>query len=172
MVRPIAQSQIKAKVARPMKSNTLDSTYRRHTKTNSTAGVRKALKRFLDFERKHKSNYYNKVQKVSISLKNKLCFSNKRKQTTAQDQDINPGLRCSSSDLIVLAKWIPHLLQLLLQLCLVSVTKLLATHLLGGGEAVKSLPQVKLVFFLKRFGSHVGQVATTNLGGKAFNECL
>lgn len=104
MVRPIAQSQIKAKVARPMKSNTLDSTYRRHTKTNSTAGVRKALKRFLDFERKHKSNYYNKVQKVSISLKNKLCFSNKRKQTTAQDQDINPGLRCSSSDLIVLAK--------------------------------------------------------------------
>lgn len=58
---------------------------------------------------------------------------------------------------------LPHLLQLLLQLCLVSVTKLLATHLLGGGEAVKSLPDVKLVFFLKRLGSHIGQVATTHL---------
>lgn len=55
MVRPIAQSHIKAKVTRPMKSNTLDSTYRRHTRTNSTAGVRKALKRFLDYQRKHKS---------------------------------------------------------------------------------------------------------------------
>lgn len=61
------------------------------------------------------------------------------------------------------AEWLPHLLQLLLQLCLVSVTKLLATHLLGGGEAVKSLPEVKLVFFLKRLGSHIGQVATTHL---------
>lgn len=80
------------------------------------------------------------------------------------------GFRCSSTDLIVFAEWLPHVLQLLLQLSLVSVTKLLATHLLGGGEAVESLLQVKLVFFLKRLGSHVGQVATAHLRRKAFNE--
>lgn len=58
---------------------------------------------------------------------------------------------------------LPHLLQLLLQLCLVSVTELLAAHLLGGGEAVESLPEMELVLFLQRLGSHVGQVATAHL---------
>ena len=63
----------------------------------------------------------------------------------------------------MLAEWLPHVLQLGLQLFLVTVTKLLSAHLLGRGEAVKSLSGVKLVLFLQRVWIHVGQVSTTHL---------
>lgn len=55
MITPRVQSHTKANVDRPTKSNTPDSTYRRHTSPNSTAGVRKALKRFFDFYSKEKN---------------------------------------------------------------------------------------------------------------------
>lgn len=48
MARPTTQSHAKAIVSRPTKNKIPDRTYRRQTRTNSTAGVRKALKRFLD----------------------------------------------------------------------------------------------------------------------------
>jgi hypothetical protein len=54
MARPKTQSHAKAMVARPMKSNSPDSTYRKHTRTNSTAGVRNAVKTFFDFQREIK----------------------------------------------------------------------------------------------------------------------
>lgn len=48
MAIPTTQSHAKEIVSRPTKSKITDSTYRRQTRTNSTAGVRKALKTFLD----------------------------------------------------------------------------------------------------------------------------
>lgn len=62
---------------------------------------------------------------------------------------INSHILYDVTDLIMLAERLPHLLQLLLQLLLVAVAKLLAAHLLGGGEGVESLLEVELVFLFQ-----------------------
>lgn len=67
------------------------------------------------------------------------------------------------SDLIVFDERLPHVLHLLLQLCLVTITKLLSAHLLCRGESVKSLSEVKVMLFLQRFRRHVGQIPATHL---------
>lgn len=70
------------------------------------------------------------------------------------------------SCLIVLAVWLPHVLQLLFQLCLVTLTKILSAHLLGWGEVMKSLSEKKAMLFLQRVRRHIGQVSSTHLGKK------
>lgn len=100
--------------------------------------MRKALKRFLDCRQKRTD--YLDIFQTSKNL-----------------------WKSESFNLIVLAEWLPHFLQLLLQLCLVAVTKLLSAHLLGGGKGVKSLFEVEMMLFLQRVRRHIGQVSTTHL---------
>ncbi|KAG9346444.1 hypothetical protein JZ751_006755 [Albula glossodonta] len=57
MARSRTQSHAVETVANPMKSSTPDSTYRKHTRTNNTAGVRNALKMFLDWKNDKGKNH-------------------------------------------------------------------------------------------------------------------
>lgn len=63
----------------------------------------------------------------------------------------------------MLAERLPHFLQLFLQLCLVTVAKLLSAHLLGLGEVMEGLSEVKVMLLLQRVGSHVRQVPSAHL---------
>lgn len=81
------------------------------------------------------------------------------------------GSRVFFSCLIVLGQRLPHFLHILYKLCLVTITKLLSAHLLGGGEGVKSLSEVKAMLLLQWFRSHVGQVSPTHLRTRPTHSC-
>lgn len=54
MARPSKQSHANETLLRPMNSKTAESTYKRQTRTKSTAGVRNALKTFFDWKKGEK----------------------------------------------------------------------------------------------------------------------
>lgn len=69
MASPTTQSHAKAMVERPTNSSRPDSTYRRQTRTNSTAGVRNALNTFFDFNKRgigKRRNTQNKHIKLGV----------------------------------------------------------------------------------------------------------